>query len=260
MDKNNPPFGPHDLAKSKSGPNKPDSQKQVIFYKSLPAPCPYLDNQTEEKLFTLLEGHDDDTALVSTLTAAGFRRGHDVLYRPACAACDACKPVRIRVNDFPFDHPSVRRILRKNDDLSWRLQDSFDNETEAYDLFKRYQDKRHTGGDMAHMTADEFMMMMTPQHDYTHMLCAYNGRHLVGVIIFDVLMDGVSAVYSFFDPTLTSRSLGKALVYALVTNLRTTPGTYVYLGYWIAGSKTMDYKGQFPALEILKDSVWLPKT
>jgi arginine-tRNA-protein transferase len=218
----------------------------------------------ERKLFTALQG-EHAQKLNDTLSKQGFRRSQNVLYRPSCAECSACLSARIRVADFAPSR-TQRRTLRRNGDLRrnatspWATEDQFA-------LFRRYLDARHATGGMADMDVFEFAAMIeeTPIRsrviEYTRAAApgeaaGPTGRALAAVCLTDVFDDGLSMVYSFYDPGLGGRSLGTFLILDHVEIAREAGLPYVYLGYWVPGSRKMGYKAGFDALEIYKGGRW----
>lgn len=231
------------------------------FYVTAPQPCPYLDGRMERKLFTALQG-DHAQKLNDALSKQGFRRSQNVLYRPSCAECSACLSARIRVADFQPSR-TQRKVMRRNADLRrnatspWATEDQFT-------LFRRYLDHRHADGGMADMDIFEFAAMIeeTPIRsrviEYTRPARdGETGRSLTAVSLTDVFDDGLSMVYSFYDPDMTARSLGAYLILDHVEIAREAGLPYVYLGYWVPGSRKMGYKAGFDALEIYKGGQWI---
>ncbi|MBM9594150.1 arginyltransferase [Roseitranquillus sediminis] len=227
------------------------------FYVTAPQPCPYLEGRMERKLFTALQGEYAET-LNDTLSKQGFRRSQNVLYRPSCAECSACISVRIRVADFRPTR-SQRRVLRRNRDLKRDATSPWATE-EQYQLFRTYLDSRHSDGGMADMDIFEFAAMIeeTPIRsrviEYT--TSGITGRDLAAVCLTDVLDDGLSMVYSFYDPQLATDSLGTYVILDHIEIAREAGMPYVYLGYWVPGSPKMGYKAKFPALEVYHGGVW----
>lgn len=231
------------------------------FYVTAPQPCPYLPGQSERKLFTALTG-DGARALNDSLSKQGFRRSQNVLYRPACSDCAACLSARIRVADHQPGR-SQRRVLRRNAHLRreatspWATEDQFA-------LFRRYLDSRHADGGMADMDIFEYAAMIeeTPVRsrviEYAEPVAggAEGARRLVAVCLTDVLDDGLSLVYSFYDPDMAEASLGTYMILDHVELARQVGLPYVYLGYWVPGSAKMAYKARFGALEIYHDGAW----
>jgi arginyl-tRNA--protein-N-Asp/Glu arginylyltransferase len=230
------------------------------FYVTAPQPCPYLDGRVERKLFTALQG-DHTGALNDALSKQGFRRSQNVLYRPSCAECSACMSARIRVADFTPSR-SQRRVLRRNADLSRSVQSPWATE-EQFALFRRYLDVRHADGGMADMDIFEFAAMIEETPVRSHVI-EYRGPPepgeedgpLLATALTDLLDDGLSMVYSFYEPDQGARSFGTHLILDHVALVREIGLPYVYLGYWVPGSRKMDYKARMAALEIYKDGVW----
>ncbi len=232
------------------------------FYVTAPQPCPYLDGRMERKLFTALQG-DQATRLNDGLSKQGFRRSQNVLYRPSCAECSACLSARIRVADFTPGR-TQRRTLRKNAGLRRNATSPWATE-DQYALFRRYLDSRHADGGMADMDVFEFAAMIEETPIRTRVVeysrapdAGETGRPLAAVCLTDVLDDGLSMVYSFYDPALVHLSLGTWIILDHIEIAREAGLPYVYLGYWVPGSPKMGYKAQFDALEIYKGGRWQP--
>ncbi|WP_054004554.1 arginyltransferase [Cypionkella psychrotolerans] len=230
------------------------------FYVTAPQPCPYLEGRMERKLFTALQG-DQAQRLNDSLSKQGFRRSQNVLYRPSCAECSACLSARIRVADFKPSR-TQRKImknaahLRRNATSPWATEDQFS-------LFRRYLDARHADGGMADMDVFEFAAMIeeTPIKsrviEYTRAAGpGERGRPLACVALTDVFDDGLSMVYSFYDPDMIDLSLGTFAILDHIAIAREAGLPYVYLGYWVPGSRKMGYKAGFNALEIFKHGAW----
>jgi arginine-tRNA-protein transferase len=212
-----------------------------------PSFCPYLPAQLESKLLTEISGPSAQSAY-ETLTLAGFRRSHRFAYRPACAHCNACVPVRVVVNAFA-PGKSLRRIRRANDDLTVSMRPARAT-PEQFALFCRYVRSRHGDGEMAGMTEQEYRSMVESS-DIDTRLAEFRRSDgtLVAVCLLDWLADGPSAVYSFFEPAETRRSLGTYMILWLIEAARQQAAAHVYLGYWIAQSRKMAYKTRFQPLE-----------
>lgn len=226
------------------------------FFRSGPMPCPYVPGRVERKLFTRLAG-PQAMEVNSNLSRAGFRRSHDIVYRPVCPGCNACVPVRIPVMEFEPDR-AMRRIIRRNSDL-WVAQQPARGTDELFRIFQSYQRVRHGDSDMSRMSAADFTAMIDEGQVDTHLFEARGpGNRLYGAVLADRLEDGFSAVYSFFDPAESRRSLGTLLILGLVEAARRSGLGYVYLGYWIGESRKMAYKARFRPLEILGRDGWSP--
>jgi leucyl-tRNA---protein transferase len=231
------------------------------FYVTAPQPCPYLDGRMERKLFTALQG-DQAQRLNDSLSKQGFRRSQNVLYRPSCAECSACLSARIRVADFRPSRTQRRVMkaaghLKRNATSPWATEDQ-------YALFRRYLDARHADGGMADMDVFEFAAMVEETPIKSRVI-EYSrpagpgeyGAPLIAVSLTDVFDDGVSMVYSFYDPDFNSLSLGTYAILDHIEIAREAGLPYVYLGYWVPGSRKMGYKAGFSALEIFKGGEWV---
>lgn len=228
------------------------------FYVTAPQPCPYLDGRMERKLFVALYGKNA-TGLNDALSKQGFRRSQNVLYRPSCPGCAACLSARIRVEEFE-PSKSQRRVARRNADLSREAAAPLATE-ERFALFRRYLRNRHAESEMVDMDIHEFASMIeeTPVRSCVidYFAPAEDGRRsLVAVCLTDVLDDGMSMVYSFYDPDAARTSLGTYAILDHVAIAREAGLPFVYLGYWVHGSPKMDYKSNFGALEIYRDGDW----
>lgn len=224
------------------------------FFATAATPCPYIAGRSEQKLVIELRT-DDAGAFFGDLARAGFRRSHGLAYRPACRDCAACVPVRIPTATF-VETRSLRRIANRNVDLDAAECPPKATE-EHFALFKRYLDRRHGASDMAEMGWRDYRSMVedTPVDSALVEHRAPDGR-LMAVCLIDLADDSLSAVYSFFEPDEPRRSLGKYVVLELVRRARELGLDHVYLGYWIEGSATMDYKRRFPGLEAFREGVW----
>jgi arginine-tRNA-protein transferase len=235
------------------------------FYLTAPSPCPYLPGRLERKVFTHLVG-DRASALNDILTQGGFRRSQNIAYRPACDGCRSCISVRTIVDDFrPTD--SMARVMKKNRDLVG-TPTSPTPSSDQYSLFRRYLDARHAEGGMADMSVLDYAMMVGESYVSTNVYeyrfrgpdTAINGRGegpLIATALTDVLADGLSMVYSFYDPDHAERSLGTFMILDHIQRARKLGLPYVYLGYWVDGSRKMGYKRRFKPQEHLMARGWL---
>ncbi len=234
------------------------------FYLTAPSPCPYLPGHEERKVFTHLVG-ERAPELNNVLTHGGFRRSQSIAYRPACDGCRACISVRVVVDDFRPSR-SMRRVRDKNSDLIGDMRVPVPT-SEQYSVFRSYLDLRHFDGGMADMTVLDYAMMVEDSHVETRLVeyrragpdSRFNGRGsgpLYAVALTDVLKDGLSMVYSFYDPAHADRSLGTFAILDHIARARRMGLPYVYLGYWVRGSKKMDYKARFLPHERLLGDGW----
>lgn len=216
-------------------------------------PCPYLDGRVEQKVATLLS--PVELPLAPRLIERGFRRSQGMFYRQKCPACRACIAARIRLRDFA-PNSGFRRILKKNADLHFTIEES--KATFAlYELFSTYLHTRHPDGGMTEMSYGAFQQMMDDSPMDTKFLVARRGDEVVGVMQFDDLPDGASAVYSYFSPADDKRSLGTWLVLKLCEYTANAGKPYIYLGLWVRGSQKMAYKSKFQPLELFVDERWV---
>tara|TARA_R110000868_G_scaffold29889_6_gene111026 strand:- start:42175 stop:42897 length:723 start_codon:yes stop_codon:yes gene_type:complete len=229
-----------------------------FFFGTRSLPCPYIPGETERKVVTDLTGANAEE-LYERLSRAGFRRSHNLAYRPACPSCNACIPVRIAAADFQMTK-SFRRVMSVNTDLTATDTDAVAT-TEQYRLFSAYQRARHEGGDMSGMAFNDYRAMVedTPVTSRTVEFRDPEGS-LVAVMLMDRMEDSLSAVYSFFDGQLARRSLGTFMILWMVEHARALGLPYVYLGYWIDGSDKMAYKARFHPLEALGENGWAVQT
>jgi leucyl-tRNA---protein transferase len=226
------------------------------FFTAGPVACPYITGRAERKLIVELSG-TAAADFYDELSRAGFRRSQGFAYRPACPQCSACVPVRVAVGNFAHSR-STRRVRNLNRGLSGRLV-SARATPEQYQLFAAYQRARHRDSEMAAMTFSDYRSMVedTPLRTVLAEFRDASGA-LVAASLLDRLDDGVSAVYSFYDPGLEKRSLGTWSILWLVEECRRQDLPYVYLGYWIGESPKMAYKSRFPAVERLTAAGWAP--
>jgi arginine-tRNA-protein transferase len=235
------------------------------FYLTAPSPCPYLPGREERKVFTHLVG-ERAPGLNDLLTHGGFRRSQSIAYRPACESCRACISVRVIADEFRPTR-SMRRIIACNSGVVGEMR-ALVPTSEQYSVFRAYLDSRHRDGGMADMTVLDYAMMVEDSHVKTRLVeyrprgldTAINGRGLgalLGVALTDVLSDGLSMVYSFFDPDEGRRSLGTFMILDHFERARRMGLPYVYLGYWVDGSHKMDYKGRFLPQERLMPDGWM---
>jgi len=223
------------------------------FFATSPVSCPYVAGRAERKLIVELRG-SGASLFYDDLSRAGFRRSHRFAYRPACRGCSSCVPVRIAVDRFNHTR-STRRVRNTNRDISGRLVGPRAT-PEQFRLFSAYQRSRHRDSDMASMSYGDYRGMVEDSPVRTAIAEFRGGGELVAASLIDLLDDGVSAVYSFYDPQQPKRSLGTWSVLWLVEQCQRQGMPFVYLGYWIADSPKMAYKARFPALERLTAGLW----
>lgn len=239
---------------------KPFPTKNLRFFLTAPSPCPYLPGKRERKVFTALDCFDAE-GLHDVLTHAGFRRSQNIAYRPSCEACEACISARVPVDRFVFNR-RWRKIMARNSDLSRALRPAKASE-EQFWLLRRYLASRHADGGMADMNFSDYAAMVEETAVHTHIVeyrytDGLDKGELVAAALVDVLGDGLSLVYSFFDPQESRRSLGIYTILDHLQQARAAGFAHLYLGYWIPGSDKMDYKASFQPLELLLGGEWRP--
>ena len=236
------------------------AEEPIEFQITRPSPCSYLDGRSELRLVADISRHPHSH---DSLARAGFRRVENWVYRPICRDCGACQPVRIPAG---IDTPnglilsrSQRRVLRRNQDLVRRvLPNTWHGE--HYRVFRDYIQARHDGGNMTAMDPDHYNAMVATSPIETVLVEYRAGEEgdVVAVIVVDIQADGLSAVYSFFDPEESARSLGTFMVLDLADMAHSMELDHVYLGYFVEGSPKMRYKARFRPAEVLSAGRWIP--
>lgn len=229
------------------------------FYLTAPSPCPYLADRYERKVFTHLVGERAEP-LNDLLTQGGFRRSQNIAYRPACEGCRACISVRVVVDEFEWTR-SLKRVWKENQGLERRERPPLPS-SEQYSVFRTYLDARHAEGGMADMTVLDYAMMVEDTHVATRVYeyrepSGRNRGPLIGCALTDILSDGLSMVYSFYEPEATSASLGTFMILDHIVRAQAMGLPYVYLGYWVDGSDKMAYKTRFQPQERLGARGWV---
>ena len=230
------------------------NSEPTSFFVTPPLPCPYLAGQVERRLVAELTG-GDGISLHDTLSKVGFRRSHGIVYAPICPSCGACKAARTVVREFK---PSVsqRRVIRINKDIVVSKKPALATH-EQYALFVKYQEHRHASGDMATMNYYDYQALVEETPVNTFILEYRDLDCLVGACIVDEMADGLSAVYSFFDPIDKRKSLGTKIILTLIDLALQYRLPNVYLGYWVSGSQKMSYKAKFQPLEYYNGNEWV---
>ncbi|MFZ5669927.1 MAG: arginyltransferase [Pseudomonadota bacterium] len=236
------------------------TSRRMRFFLTAPSPCPYLPGREERKVFAHLPA-GDGPAVNDSLTQSGFRRSQHIAYRPACETCSACASARIPAAEYVFTR-NERKILNRNGDLRRCLVEA-EATMEQFDLLRRYLLARHADGGMADMTWPDYVAMVEDTAVRTHLieyrLPSVDGGpgDLLACVLIDVMSDGLSMVYSFYDPRLSRRSLGTFIILDHIVQASLNGLAYVYLGYWVAGSEKMAYKGRFSPVEVLRPQGWM---
>ena len=234
------------------------------FFLTAPQPCPYLVGKYERKVFTHLVG-ERAPEMNDLLTQGGFRRSQNIAYRPACETCRACVSTRVLVNEFARG-PNLERVWSRNSDLVGK-EFTAEPSSEQFSLFRDYLTDRHKRGGMSDMSVLDYAMMVEDTHVNTHLieyrlrgpdsfLTGAGHGELIAVSLFDKMADGLSMVYAFYNPEHAKRSLGTFMILDHIARTRALGLPHVYLGYWVAGSRKMEYKTRFQPQEHLGASGW----
>jgi arginyl-tRNA--protein-N-Asp/Glu arginylyltransferase len=225
----------------------------IRLFETVVDDCPYLDNQKSASILVDPD-HQIDENLFSTLSHSGFRRSGEVLYSPKCPTCSACVSVRIPSALFRLSR-SQKRVWRRNIDLRASIEDvRFDKE--HFDMYFLYQKHRHPDSSMCDEDTAKYISFIEASYSRSKFLCFRLDGELIGISVLDQFDGGLSAVYTFFDPKHSNRSIGTyAVLYALKL-AKTQDIPFVYLGYWIDGSQKMDYKRKFKPLQGYIDRQW----
>ena len=229
------------------------SMRDLKVYTTYPHSCSYLEEQEATTLF-VDPRQKVDKRLYSKLSMLGFRRSGNHIYRPHCADCNACIPARIPVAQF---QPSrgQRRILQRNQDLFVLDSDDIRDE-EAFDLYHRYICLRHSDGDMYPPDRAQYEAFLNSVWECTRYFRFYDKDRLIAVAVVDELDDGLSAIYTFFDPESEKRSPGVFAILWQIEKALQMGVENLYLGYWIRGCRKMSYKADYRPLQIYTESSW----
>ena len=220
-------------------------------------PCPYLAGRYERRLVADIS-NGDPIEIHEQLSDIGFRRSHGVMYRPVCNNCCECIPVRVFLGDFILSR-SQKRVLSKNNDLRAKIVPAIATQ-EQYLLFGKYQLERHSLGEMGKMGFKEYRSMIEESPIQTSIIEFRDLQEtLLGCLLIDHTVNGTSAVYSFFDPDHSKRSIGKYMILWLIKFTMNVNKDYVYLGYWVEGSTNMAYKSMFKPLQYYIENNWVLK-
>lgn len=199
--------------------------------------------------------------VASALNLQGFRRSGRYLYKASCPSCNACQPLRVQVNSFQ-PNKTQRRTLRKNTDLTTRIMKpseitAFSDETH-YRLYQNYIEQRHNNGDMYPPSREQFDSFVGELYDFSRIIEFRLDDRLVMVSLCDQLTDGLSAIYTFFDPTLENRSPGTYAILWQIQYCAQENLPFLYLGFWIDGCSKMNYKSRYRPNEIYTEGKWQP--
>ncbi|GHD46179.1 arginine-tRNA-protein transferase [Marinobacter persicus] len=227
--------------------------RTLVFFATPPHECSYLPDREATTMFVDPRA-EVDKKLYSQLTALGFRRSGSHYYRPHCEHCNACVPVRLKVNEFRPDR-NQRRVLRKNSDIQCRIVPAEFNER-YYQLYAHYIEERHWDGDMYPPSRDQFSSFLVEGATDSRFVEMTLDGELIGLAALDLLDDGLSAIYTVFCPEMEHRSLGTFAILWQIGEAQRRGLPHLYLGYWISECRKMNYKTRFRPIEALRDGHW----
>ena len=232
---------------------KPKSAlEQPIYMLTKATSCPYLTGKIEKRIATDISNNKN---IYEELSINGFRRVENWMYRPVCDNCSACKSYRVDIEKFQITK-SLKRVSRNFKNFSYKLVKNISNK-EHFELFKKYQLNRHSGGSMSNMDEDEFTLMIETSPIRTSLLEFRDQfKNLVGVVLIDIDGKNLSAVYSFFDPKFNKFGLGNYMILQCLSYGKVKKYKYLYLGYYIEELTSMSYKSRFKPGQILNNNEW----
>ncbi len=237
-----------------SSRNNSKALSSVRLFRTTPHPCSYKSDQAASTIFV-----DPDLVISKTLNTKlsdlGYRRSGAHLYRPDCETCSACISCRIPVLEFQFRRRH-RKTWNSNSDLTVEICNELAGE-EEFALYQRYIDSRHDDGDMYPASAEQFEAFIKTKTVDTRFLKFYQEGLLVAVSVTDVLEHGLSAVYTFFEPSMGKRSLGSFAILWQIELAKEMELDYLFLGYWVKGCQKMEYKSSYRPLQLLVDGQWV---
>jgi arginine-tRNA-protein transferase len=227
--------------------------RDLKVYTTYPHSCSYLEDQEATTLF-VDPRQPVDQKLYSNLSQLGFRRSGSHIYRPHCTHCDACIAARIPVDLFEAKR-GQRRTWNRNQDLTVHATDDMRDDA-AFELYQNYIESRHSDGDMYPPEREQYESFLSNAWDCTRYYRFYDGGSLIALAVVDELVDGLSAIYTFFDPALDRRSLGGFAILWQIEKAREMGLDYLYLGYWVRNCQKMAYKSDYRPLELYVNNRW----
>lgn len=230
------------------------AQQRIKLYQGSVNDCSYLNGRQAINIYADPH-HPHPRAVYNQLIKRGFRRSGEYVYKPGCNDCSACVPVRIRCEDFR-PRRTDRRNLNRNSDLTVDFRQA--RYTDAYfDLYRRYLQARHPGGGMDDPAPADFERFLLNPWGETLFVEIRDGDTIIGVAVTDATSDGLSAVYTFFDPEWDTRGLGRYCILQQIELCQSMSFPYLYLGYWVDGCRKMQYKTEFRPQERFDGHAWV---
>ncbi len=232
----------------------PTDNSQVQFFLTPKHPCSYLNRDNAQTLF--FDPRQIITAdIYQALTDQGFRRSGSHLYRPHCGSCNACVPTRVPVDQFQLRR-SQKRIVKRNSDIELRIEEATFSRRH-YHLYERYISLRHADGDMYPPSEDQYRSFLLSPWSNSMFLSLYQDNRLLSVAVTDKQANGLSAIYTFFEPNEARRSLGSLSILKQIEFCQQLGLPYLYLGYWIKDCNKMSYKTQYRPTELFVNNRWV---
>jgi arginine-tRNA-protein transferase len=226
--------------------------EQPIYMLTKATACPYLKGRVEKRIATDITYNNK---VYNELALNGFRRVENWMYRPVCDNCSACKSYRVDIKNFELTK-SLKRINKNLGAITFKIIKNTAT-TEHFDLFKKYQFERHSGGSMSDMDENEFISMIETSPIKTKLMeFRDTSKNLMGVILLDIDDVNLSAVYSFFDPKLSKSGIGNYMISQCLIFGKKNKYKHLYLGYYIGEISSMSYKSRFKPGQILDEGDW----
>ena len=229
------------------------SLRDLKVYTTYPHRCSYLTDEEATTLF-IDPRQPVDRTLYSNLSMLGFRRSGNHIYRPHCSHCNACVPARVPVDEFEPNR-TQKHCIKRNSDLTTEILTDISTD-ECYDLYDSYIRARHSDGDMYPPDRDQFESFLNNPWNCTEYVAFRDQGELVAIAVVDTMLDGLSAIYTFYAPGAENRSLGRYAILWQIQRCRDEGLPYVYLGYWIRNCRKMAYKADYQPLELLINNHW----
>ena len=227
--------------------------QQPIYLLTKATPCPYLKGRVEKRIATELTHNNK---IYNELALNGFRRVENWMYRPICDNCSSCKSYRVEIKNFKFTK-SLKRVAKNLSFLNYKIVKNSAT-LEHFQLFQKYQQNRHSGGSMSEMDEDEFTSMIETSPIQTSLMeFRDTNKKLIGVVLLDISGNDLSAVYSFFDPSLDKLGVGNFMITQGVLFGQKNNYNYLYLGYYVKEITSMSYKKRFKPGQILENNDWV---
>ncbi|SET04344.1 arginine-tRNA-protein transferase [Nitrosomonas marina] len=232
-----------------------DPMKTLKYHTTHPYPCGYLPDKMARSEVVAPE-YQIDATTYGRLLKQGYRRSGHFIYRPQCEHCRACLSVRIKVDSF-IPSRSQRRSWKRHHCMTTQ-QHQLHYKKEHFLLYQRYQNARHVDGNLDHDKREQYRNFLLQSHVNSRLISFYDMERLRIISFIDLLPDGLSAVYTFYDPDVAQASYGTYSILWQIQQCRALGLPYLYLGYWIKKHEKMDYKANFQPLEILIGNQWMP--